>query len=109
MQTSLIHRAIGSLTSFSVTTKFNPVNTDKNYQRFLQGVGRRLEGLDKELKDTIQSITPDAEFFTTDKTSGEIYTYALEQYLAKSENVKSHKRNGFYYWGSKPSRKREQL
>lgn len=73
MQTSLIHRAIGSLKSFSVTIKFNSVNTDKNYQRFLQAVGEGLEGLDEHLKDTIKSITPRAEFFTTDKTSGSLH------------------------------------
>ena len=105
MQTSLIHRAIGSLKAFSVTIKFDSVNTDKNYQRFLQAVGEGLEGLDEQLKDTIKSITPKAEFFTADKTSGEVYTYALEQYLSRPENLAAIEAMASIIEGSKPSRK----
>lgn len=104
MQTSLIHRAMGTLKAFSVKISFDSVSTDGNYQRFLQAVGEGLEGLDGALKDTIKSFTPMAQFFTVDKVSGEIYTYALQQYLAQPNNLAAIEAMASVIEGNKPTR-----
>jgi hypothetical protein len=104
MQTSLIHRAMGTLKAFSVKISFDNVSTDGNYQRFLQAVGEGLEGLDGALKDTIKSFTPMAQFFTVDKVSGEIYTYALQQYLAQPNNLAAIEAMASVIEGNKPNR-----